>query len=106
MKKRTPSSKKGIQIEILFTFLNQKNQDKKQDPAYGVDVLRMWAAYGDYSKDVEVGRSILKKVAESLRKVRNTLRFCLGNLYDFQTTDLVAYQQLPEVIISSFIQYV
>lgn len=57
-------------------------QDPKKEPAYGVDVLRLWAAGVDYTKDVSVGPTSLAQVAESLRKLRNTARFMLGNLGD------------------------
>ncbi len=58
------------------------------DPAevirqYGADILRLWVASTDYSGDVRVSPEILKQLAEVYRKVRNTLRFLLGNLYDF-----------------------
>lgn len=50
---------------------------------YGADVLRLWVASTEYRNDVGLGPNILKNVAEVYRKVRNTMRFLLGNLYDF-----------------------
>jgi isoleucyl-tRNA synthetase len=50
---------------------------------YGADVLRLWVASSDYFADVRVGDKILDQVATSYRTLRNTLRFTLGNLYDF-----------------------
>ncbi|MBA3725253.1 MAG: isoleucine--tRNA ligase [Armatimonadetes bacterium] len=50
---------------------------------YGADVLRYWAASVDYSNDVPCGDNLLKQMGENYRRVRNTLRFLLANLYDF-----------------------
>lgn len=49
----------------------------------GADILRLWAASADYRKDISVSDEIFKQVTESYRKIRNTLRFLHGNLYDF-----------------------
>eukprot|EP00634_Sargassococcus_sp_CCMP2135_P008618 CAMPEP_0198649656 /NCGR_PEP_ID=MMETSP1467-20131203/4416_1 /TAXON_ID=1462469 /ORGANISM="unid. sp., Strain CCMP2135" /LENGTH=1063 /DNA_ID=CAMNT_0044385453 /DNA_START=134 /DNA_END=3327 /DNA_ORIENTATION=+ len=51
-------------------------------PAYGADVLRMWVASVDYSTDVRLGENALKQVFEQYRKLRNTLRYMLGNIHD------------------------
>ncbi|KAF8317206.1 isoleucyl-tRNA synthetase [Clavulina sp. PMI_390] len=61
-------------------------KDQKKEPAYGVDVLRLWAAGVDYTKDVSVGPTSLAQVAEHVRKLRNTARFMLGNLGDHMRT--------------------
>ncbi|RYG70296.1 isoleucine--tRNA ligase [archaeon] len=67
-------------------------------PPYGADTLRMWVSGVDFSGDVCVGKNIMKQVFEQYRKVRNTLRYLLGSLSDFNpTTDSVAYDQLPAV---------
>jgi isoleucyl-tRNA synthetase len=50
---------------------------------YGADVLRLWVGSTNYFEDVRLGENILKQVVESYRRVRNTLRFLLGALYDF-----------------------
>ncbi len=50
---------------------------------YGADILRMWVASVDYRDDVKIGPEILKQIAEAYRKIRNTLRFLLANLNDF-----------------------
>ena len=52
-------------------------------PAYGADVMRLWAATQDYSKDVSVSPGIIDATFVSSKKVRNTARFLLGNLSDF-----------------------
>jgi hypothetical protein len=73
-----------------------KNQ--KQDPPYGADVLRLWVSSVDYSSDVPLGSNILKQMADVYRKIRNTARFLLGNLHDFDPAkDAVPYGDLPEL---------
>ncbi|MGF3102488.1 isoleucine--tRNA ligase [Rossellomorea sp. DUT-2] len=64
----------------------------------GADILRLWVASVDYQSDVRVSDPILKQVAEVYRKIRNTYRFLLGNLSDFDpSTDAVSFDQLREV---------
>ncbi|MFM1843788.1 MAG: isoleucyl-tRNA synthetase, partial [Cyanobacteriota bacterium] len=73
-----------------------KNQ--KQEPAYGADVLRLWVASVDYANDVSIGQTILKQLMDIRNKIRNTARFLLGNLHDFNpATDSVSYDDLPEL---------
>ncbi len=73
-------------------------KDQKQNPPYGADVLRLWVSSVDYSSDVPIGKTILKQMADVYRKIRNTARFLLGNLHDFDpATDAVPYDQLPEL---------
>jgi isoleucyl-tRNA synthetase len=50
---------------------------------YGADILRLWAATVDYTVDVPCGENLLRQVGDSYRRIRNTLRFLLANLYDF-----------------------
>lgn len=50
---------------------------------YGADILRLWVASSDYHADVRISEEILKQLSESYRKIRNTARYILGNLYDF-----------------------
>ncbi len=50
---------------------------------YGADILRLWTVSEDYTEDIKIGEKVLKSIAEDYRKIRNTLRFLLGNLYDF-----------------------
>ncbi|KAI9233160.1 isoleucyl-tRNA synthetase [Podila verticillata NRRL 6337] len=69
-------------------------EDLKKDPAYGTDVLRLWAASSEYTKDISIGKTILAQVAESLRKFRATARFMLGNLDGFKAADMVPYEDL------------
>ncbi|XWN53035.1 isoleucine--tRNA ligase [Anoxybacillus flavithermus] len=64
----------------------------------GADILRLWVASVDYQADVRISDNILKQVAEVYRKIRNTFRFMLGNLFDFNPAEhTVAIEQLREV---------
>lgn len=53
----------------------------KQQPAYGTDLLRVWVASVDSTRDVLIGPAILAQTSDALRKIRNTARFMLGNLH-------------------------
>lgn len=65
---------------------------------YGADILRLWVASSDYQADVRISDDILKQTAEAYRKIRNTFRFLLGNLKDFQPdSDLVDADELTEL---------
>ncbi|MEI8350511.1 MAG: isoleucine--tRNA ligase [Candidatus Omnitrophota bacterium] len=65
---------------------------------YGAEILRLWAACSDYSEDVKISEEILKQLVDIYRKVRNTIKFILGNLYDFNPEDYVfEYERLPEL---------
>ena len=65
---------------------------------YGTDVLRLWAASIDYRNDVKIGDTIIKQLVEIFKKTRNTARFLLGNLYDFDPkTDYVKYEDLKAI---------
>ncbi len=65
---------------------------------YGADVLRLWAASVDYRNDVKIGDNIIKQLVEVFKKVRNTLRFLVGNTFDFNPeNDYVKYDELLEI---------
>lgn len=66
---------------------------------YGADILRLWATTCDYQSDVRISQEIMKGVSESYRKIRNTLRFMLGNLNDFKENNLVSIDLLDSVDI-------
>ena len=64
----------------------------------GADILRLWVASTDYSGELSISEEILKRVVESYRRIRNTLRFLLANLMDFNPqTDLVAVSDCLEI---------
>ena len=65
---------------------------------YGADIVRLWVASSDYTVDVRAGKNIFKQLSEAYRKMRNTARFMLGNIGDFNpATDMVAEDQLFEI---------
>ncbi|PIQ88291.1 MAG: isoleucine--tRNA ligase [Candidatus Omnitrophica bacterium CG11_big_fil_rev_8_21_14_0_20_42_13] len=62
---------------------------------YGADILRLWVASSDYKEDIRISDEIIARLSEAYRKIRNTLRFILGNLYDFDINkDPIAYEKL------------
>ncbi len=64
----------------------------------GADILRLWVASADYRNDISVSKNIIKQSSEAYRKIRNTCRFILGNLYDFDPgRDAVPFEQLTEL---------
>jgi len=64
---------------------------------YGADILRLWVAQSDYTQDLRIGKEILKGTADSYRRLRNTLRFLLGNLSGFSDAERVAHGDMPEL---------
>ncbi len=64
---------------------------------YGADILRLWVAQTDYTADQRIGDEILKGVADSYRRLRNTMRYMLGSLTDFDEADAVATADMPEL---------
>lgn len=64
---------------------------------YGADVLRLWVISRDFSSDLRISHAILSQVVEAYRKIRNTFRFLLSNLYDYHPSQKVAYEELDLV---------
>ncbi len=65
---------------------------------YGADILRLWVASSDYNEDIRISPEILLRLAEAYRKIRNTCRFILSNLYDFDPDkDKVDYTRLKGI---------
>ncbi len=65
---------------------------------YGADILRLWAASVDYRNDTKIGDNIVKQLVEIFKKTRNTARFLVGNLFDFDpAVDYVEYKDLKEL---------
>ncbi len=72
------------------------------DPAdlikdFGADIVRLWAASSDYHADVRCSKEIFKQIAQNYLKFRNTARYCLGNLSEFDPNNLVPAQDLEEL---------
>jgi isoleucyl-tRNA synthetase len=64
----------------------------------GAEIIRLWVAATDYSGEMSIGPEILKRVVESYRRIRNTLRFLLANTSDFEpATDSVGLEQMLEI---------
>ncbi len=81
-KKMSKSQGNGLSPE---TIINQ----------YGADILRLWVASSDYHADIRISNDILKQLSEAYRKIRNTARYILGNISDFNPdTDMVALDDL------------
>ena len=64
---------------------------------YGADILRLWVASSDYSEDLRLGKEIIQTTVDSYRKLRNTLRWLLGNLAHYQPEDAVSFADMPEL---------
>ncbi|KST65788.1 isoleucine--tRNA ligase [Mastigocoleus testarum] len=93
---RKQSKSLGNVVDPKVVIEGGKNQ--KQEPAYGADVLRLWVSSVDYTSDQPLGKNILKQTTDIRNKIRNTARFLLGNLHDFDPNkDAVAFEELPEL---------
>jgi isoleucyl-tRNA synthetase len=65
---------------------------------YGADILRLWVSSSDYNDDVRISDKIIARLTEAYRKIRNTARFILGNLYDFNPDkDAIPHKELLEI---------
>ncbi|MDD3726066.1 MAG: isoleucine--tRNA ligase, partial [Candidatus Ratteibacteria bacterium] len=64
---------------------------------YGAEILRIWAVAENYQQDIRISDGIIKGIVMSYRTVRNTLRYLLGNLYDFKPEDAISESEMKEV---------
>lgn len=65
---------------------------------YGADILRLWVASSDYHADIRISKDILKQLSEGYRKIRNTARYILGNISDFNpATDMVSFAEMEDI---------
>ncbi|MGQ9836682.1 MAG: isoleucine--tRNA ligase [Cyanobacteriota bacterium] len=90
----------GNVIDPMLLINGGKNL--QTDPAYGADVLRLWVSSVDYADDVPIGKTILGQMADVYRKIRNTARFLLGNLYDFNPAE----HAIPHADLSELDRYI
>ena len=64
---------------------------------FGVDIVRLWVLSSDYKSDVSISTNIMKQVSEVYRKIRNTARYILGNISDYNVNEPVKYEDLEEL---------
>jgi isoleucyl-tRNA synthetase len=64
---------------------------------YGADILRIWVVASDYSEDLKIDNQIINYQIDSYRKIRNTIRFLLGNLNNFSVNEAVELEQMPDL---------
>jgi len=65
---------------------------------YGADIVRLWAASADYKQDIRISKEIMKQLSDAYRKIRNTIRYILGNTNDFDfEKDKVAFADMQEL---------
>ena len=93
---RKQSKSLGNVLDPAVIIQGGKNQ--KEEPPYGADVLRLWVSSVDYTSDQRIGKNIVKQLGDVRQKIRNTARFLLGNLHDFDPEkDTVPFEELPEL---------
>ena len=93
-RKMSKSLGNGVDPKVII----EGGNNQKKEPPYGADVLRLWVSSVDYSGDMRLGMRNVKQMSDVYRKIRNTARFLLGNLHDFNPADdAIAYDQLPEL---------
>ncbi|WP_089129419.1 isoleucine--tRNA ligase [Tolypothrix sp. NIES-4075] len=93
---RKQSKSLGNVIDPAIIIKGGKNQ--KEEPPYGADILRLWVSSVDYTSDQRIGKNTLKQLGDVRQKIRNTARFLLGNLHDFDPEkDAVPFEELPEL---------
>lgn len=97
---------KAVLTHGFFLDASGKKMSKSEGNAFsplkimeqqGADILRLWVVSTDYFEDVRIGDEILLRKVDAYRKMRNTLRFLLGNLADFDEAETLDYDEMPEL---------
>jgi isoleucyl-tRNA synthetase len=63
----------------------------------GAEILRLWAASSDFTQDLRIGGEIIKGTVDGYRRLRNTIRFMLANISDFEESERISYDEMPEL---------
>ncbi|WP_342189437.1 isoleucine--tRNA ligase [Spiroplasma endosymbiont of Dilophus febrilis] len=104
----SPLKRAPYEQVIIHGFINDEKGKKMSkslgnvvDPlevcnTYGSDILRLWVSSVDYTDEMKIGNDILKQVSETYRKIRNTMRFMLGNLFDFKLEHIVKEYEIVD----------
>ncbi len=94
---------------LTHGFVNDKNGKKmskslgngvdpvKMSNTIGADILRLWVGSTDYTDNTRLGDEAIKTTMDSYRKLRNTMRFLLGNISDFSESERLSFEQMPEL---------
>ncbi|KAI8325432.1 isoleucyl-tRNA synthetase [Martensiomyces pterosporus] len=85
---------KSIGNTLAPSLVIEGGKDKKKEPAYGVDLLRLLVGSTDYTQDVSFGPTVFANFGDTIRKIRSTVRFMLGNLNGFAPEQAVSYEQM------------
>jgi len=64
---------------------------------FGADILRLWVSSEDYRNDLRIGMDMIKQVADSYRRIRNTFKFIIGNISDFDESNKTSYEDLSDL---------
>lgn len=101
--------KAPFDIVVTHGFINDEQGRKMSKSAgnvvdtqeinekYGAEILRMWVASSNYQEDIRISNKIIRQQVENYRKIRNTIRYLIGNLSDFNRGDSLPYEKLAEI---------
>ena len=64
---------------------------------YGADILRLWVSSEDYRNDMRIGLEMIKQIADSYRRIRNTFKYIIGNISGFKASDILPYSELDSI---------
>jgi isoleucyl-tRNA synthetase len=85
---------KGMkQSKSLGNYVNALDEIQK----YGADILRLWVSSVNYQEDIRCSDELIGRLSDAYRKIRNTLRYMLGNIDDFEPSTAVEYSQMPAI---------